>query len=220
MRTIYTHMNCANNKFSLGEKLLIVVIWLSAIVSVFSFCCIVLILLDSLFHEGWTVLPTRGGVYGLQQFWNSYRLLLKALAYSLTLFVAAYTIKKYIDVETCRAIGEIRSKFIETNKMDLHTYLLQPEDREPILKEFDTKETHPNAIIFDYLGTIELGAIMLKRKIISLDEFNNQFGYRVSNVYNNEALMGHVLKESNNYEYLLYAIDRMDKAGLLDKQGL
>ena len=74
-----------------------------------------------------------------------------------------------------------------------------------------------NLDVFNYLGTIELGAIMLQRGVISFDEFYNQFGYRVINIANNEQLMAHIRFEPERqfYDAIWYVIDEFQQRKLL-----
>ena len=74
---------------------------------------------------------------------------------------------------------------------------------------------YSNAVLFDYIGTIELGAIMVKRKVISIDEFYNQFGYRVENLMNNAAIKSHIKDNPNYYKALQYIVQRLIKADKL-----
>ncbi len=76
----------------------------------------------------------------------------------------------------------------------------------------------PDSInVFNYLGTIELGAIMLQREVISFEEFYNQFGYRVINIANNERLMNSIRfePEKQYYDSLWYVINEFQKRKLL-----
>ena len=70
-----------------------------------------------------------------------------------------------------------------------------------------------DALLFNYLGTIELGSIMLQKGIITFDEFFNQFGYRVQNIANCDEIMEHVRSDSNKdyYENLLYVVDEFHR---------
>lgn len=74
-----------------------------------------------------------------------------------------------------------------------------------------------DALLFNYLGTIELGSIMLQKGIITFDEFFNQFGYRVQNIANCPALMEHVRSDGNKdyYDNLLYVIDEFHRRKMI-----
>ena len=72
-----------------------------------------------------------------------------------------------------------------------------------------------NAEFFDYIGTIELGAIMVRRGVISVDEFYNQFGYRVENIWANEGVKKHISNNKSYYKDLNFIIRRLVNKGYL-----
>ena len=115
--------------------------------------------------------------------------ILKCFATALSLWIVLYNLKKYIDVETVVLLGNLRGALNSKEKKVISNYLLPyPEKNNPIIPElerhpYDKKENcilRSNVELYDYLGTIELGAIMLHRKTITMKEFNNQFGSLVS----------------------------------------
>ena len=174
--------------------------------------CIVIIVFDALLTGAWRILIGAEGVKGLQMFWLPYAPLLKVFFYSMTLFVASHTLMKYIDVETCRSLGEIRNKLHDDPKKKIHNYLMDEKDKkEEIiekLKSFSNDGTDlSNVEIFDYLGTLELGAIMLTRGILSEKEFYNQFGYRFENLANAPELLAHIEQQHEYYEPLRFAME-------------
>lgn len=164
---------------------------------------------------------TREGVSTMQEFWLEYKYIIHAFGGSLTLFIVSYNLQKYIDVETVKALGDLRSKLNCKEKKKLHTFLMHESEKGPILQEFDkkTKENDcvrcSNAVLFDYIGTIELGAIMVKRKVISINEFYNQFGYRVENLMNTPAVKTHIKDNINYYKALQYIVQQLIKADKL-----
>ena len=113
---------------------------------------------------------------------EDYKDLIKAFGYCLTLWLACYNLKKFIDVETTKALGDLRTKLNDKEKKVIHTYLFPEEDRTSILKGLNGSSSSvisppfENADLFDYIGTIELGAIMVKRGAITLDEFKKRAG--------------------------------------------
>jgi hypothetical protein len=51
--------------------------------------------------------------------------------------------------------------------------------------------------IDNYLGIFELINILINKDVISLESFNNQFGYRVDNISNNNDIMSYLDKYIN-----------------------
>ena len=142
----------------------------------------------------------------------NYDFWVKCLGGCVTLWVVVYNLKKYIDVEMVNAIGRLRDSFNDEKKKRIHYYLLDKEEITPILgnktadSEYGTKEID-NIDLFDYLGTIELGAIMLERGVISVDEFNNQFGYRIDNLIANTEVLKYINENKAYYSKLIFAIE-------------
>lgn len=161
---------------------------------------------------------TREGVSTMQEFWIDYKYIIQALGGCLTLFIVSYNLQKYIDVETVKALGDLRNKLNSDDKEKIHTFLLPEEDKKIVLPELDKevekdhKIPYSNSVLFDYIGTIELGAIMLRRNVITIDEFYNQFGYRVENLMNNTAIKSHIKDNIYYYKELQYIVQRLIKA--------
>ncbi len=148
--------------------------------------------------------------FWLDEEWIDYKFWTETFGGCLTLWIISYNLKKFIDIETVKALGDLRTKLNDDKKRDIHTFLFPNEDKNPILKGED-KSNLPdsttqfaNEDVFDYIGTIELGAIMVERGAITLDEFKHQFGYRVENIKNNSELMNHIKKNKKYYSNFLY----------------
>lgn len=144
---------------------------------------------------------------------------LRCLAAILSLWVIAFNLKKYIDVQTVQLLGDLRKMLNKDNKKLIHYYLLDKDEKDPIIPELETssqtresKEVevtsiedrmhHSNVELYDYLGTIELGVIMLDLGVINLDQFRNQFGYRVDNLFSNADVLKHITVNKEYYKYL------------------
>lgn len=157
----------------------------------------------------------------MQEFWLEYKYIIQTFGGCLTLFIVSYNLQKYIDIETVKALGDLRDKLNSEDKKKLHTFLMHESEKEPILQESgkssngNDKVSYNNTTLFDYIGTIELGAIMVKRNVISINEFYNQFGYRVENLINNADIKLHIKDNINYYKELQYIVQRLIKADKL-----
>lgn len=198
--------NCAVNLICLG--LLIA----SAVFAI----CTILVIYRAAHNDGWHICLGPDSIKNMQDFWLQYASLLKALFYSLTLFVACHSLTKYIDVERTRSLGEIREKLDDKPKKIIHDYVMNNKDKEGVPSSLIQRLNENSSVdlstveIFDYLGTLELGAIMLYRGVISEEEFYNQFGYRYENV--EESFLYKVANESPEYyQPLLYALSVIHK---------
>lgn len=194
--------------------------WAALVIAVSSLVSIISIFIVALVSRAWHFRFTLEGFKNMLSFWMQYSGFFKAFLLSGTLYVAVVNLEKYINVEICRSLGEIRTKLNSDNKKKLHEYLLDEEDKNPVLSGFTLSDSNgeknepalTNIELFDYLGTIELGAIMLKRGVITLDEFKNQFGYRLENICNNKDLLKHCWDNRKYYKYLKYAAEKLDKS--------
>ena len=194
-----------------------------------SSAAILVIFIETLFSDGWHFWPVTQGVKNAIMFWTPYTPIIKLFGYSATLLIAGYNLSKYMDVMSIEALRMIRERFNDEKKNELHEFILHEDDNKPIIKQervicevngdsLDKESNHQikNTTIYDYLGTIELGAIMLCKGMISVDEFYNQFGYRIENIFRNSDICQHVNNNYKYYKYLIYARDILQKNGLLD----
>jgi hypothetical protein len=111
-------------------------------------------------------------------------------------------------LEEAKAVIEIRKILdYEADNFKIHTELQLKQDQFPIMNnEKDNKE---RLKWYRYLGTIELVGIMLKKGIISEDVFDNQFGYKVTNISTCKPLMKHIEDEPQYWKELLDLINRV-----------
>lgn len=179
--------------------------------------------MEALFCDGWYLWPVSEGFKNAIEFWQPYLPYIKLFIYSATLFVAGYNLSKYMDMMAIESLRTIRERLNEDNKNKLHELLLCEKDQVSILKpssstepDVNQKEEIKNITIYDYLGTIELGAIMLKKGMISIDVFYNQFGYRMENIFRNAEIAQSIQKDHKYYTNLIYARDLLMKHNLLD----
>ena len=197
---------------------------------------LLVIFIETLFCDGWRFWPVAQGFKNAITFWAPYVPIVKLFGYSATLLIAGYNLSKYMDVMAIDSLRTIRERFNDEKKNELHEFILHKDDHKPIIKhvipyneqdgvrsdadkdELDDeyKPQIKNTTIYDYLGTIELGAIMLRKGMISIDEFYNQFGYRIENIFRNSHICRHVNNNYKYYKWLIYARDVLQKEGLLD----
>ena len=208
-------LKCLNYAFLLGV--------------LFSTGALLIIAIKALFCDGWHLWPVPEGFLNAIEFWRPYVPIVKLLGYSATLLLAGYNLSKYMDMQVIESLRTIRGKFNDKEKNTLHEYLLCTKDCKPIIKrdrvgsdigEDDSDEEcnlHiKNTTIYDYLGTVELGAIMLRKGMIRVDEFYNQFGYRIENIFRNSEICQHINNNYKYYKYLIYARDVLQREGFLD----
>jgi hypothetical protein len=136
----------------------------------------------------------------------------------LTLYVAYRQLKKQSDTACIDALIELRRLLISGRNRNIHFALSPDEEQKTIMDEqvndislYSEGTTIPIIDIFDYLGTIELGYQMIKRGLIDMNTFYNQFGYRVENIFEErtktQKLVLKLIRENEDYFQYLFEIN-------------
>jgi len=231
------HKMIAINRRSKLYSLISMILCLISMVIIVSCIALISIAIVALCSGEYTIDFTLRGVAYFFNFWESYRALISVLVGSITLCFAGYTLKQALDVATINSLTGLREKFNEQRKKSLHLFLMKdseyPSDdksdcnlAERITSDSNAKGGMINtdvsldfnsADVLDYLGTIEMGNIMLKRGMISLKEFYNQFGYRLEYLLENPVISRHIYEDAKEYYNDLHeVIDRLKKYQLLN----
>ena len=209
---------CCKSKFR--QHILSIIEWSLLIIAVFCILLILLVCVCRLFCGGWNAALSEENIKNMLVFWRDYKELYIIAFSCLTLYVALVHLKKFVDVSTIQCLSTLREKFNTPEKKSIHSYLLPPSDKNVILPELEKMERidrvmpsdkirYSNVELFDYLGTIELGIIMLKKGLITLEEFKNQFGYRVENCWKCQPIGCHIFKNMTYYEDFLSVVKMM-----------
>lgn len=132
--------------------------------------------------------------------------IVKAIGVLLSFFVAAITLKKTIDIQTVNSLAKLRELLNTKEKKEIHERLIN--------KPYYTTEIGVEEL--DYIGTIELGAIMHRKGIINDVELYNQFGYRVENIVNS-SLLKKISEDSKYYEDFIYIKKIIEKFSIKNK---
>ncbi len=117
-------------------------------------------------------------------------------------FIAAVTLKKAIDIQTVDSLARLRTMLNAEKKAAIHKELIKEKHGD---NELDVE-------VLDYIGTIELGAIMHRKGLISDQELYNQFGYRVENIVNS-SLFAKIEDDKLYYKDFFYIKDVVEKIG-------
>lgn len=95
-----------------------------------------------------------------------------ALAFLFPFLIATITLKKTTDIQAVDSLARLRTMLNSDEKKKIHQDLIEKAREED---ELSVEQ-------LDYIGIIELGAIMHRKGIIDDKELYNQFGYRVENI--------------------------------------
>lgn len=204
---------------SILYSLILTVLFVLPIIIVASMAALIGIAVVALCSGEYAISFTIDGIDGFLEFWKPYSVLISVLAGSITLCFAGYTLKQALDVATINSLASLREKFNEPRKKSLHLFLMKDSEypandksdsnlAERMIVDSKVKGVKVNADVLlefnsadvlDYLGTIEMGNVMLKRGMISLSEFYNQFGYRLECLLENPIIRGHIYEDAKEY---------------------
>ncbi|MCL2860765.1 MAG: hypothetical protein FWF46_09590 [Oscillospiraceae bacterium] len=146
----------------------------------------------------------------------------------LTLYVAGKQLKKQTDVACVAALTELRKLLTSKNNGIVHLILSNKNEQKLLFEEEVRNESlQERELVIDknirlldalnYLGTIELGVIMVKRNLIDWDTFYSQFGYRIENIFDEEnnpvhiEVRKHINDNKSYYKNLLWANEEILK---------
>ena len=116
-----------------------------------------------------------------------------ALCILLPLLVAAIVLKKTNDIQSVESLAKLRTMLNSNDKLEIHKQRIEEAKRKEYLSINE----------LDYIGTIELGAIMHRKGLLSDQELYNQFGYRVENIVKS-SLFEKIEEDKKYYEDFYY----------------
>ena len=140
----------------------------------------------------------------------------------LTLWLTILTLNRSVKIEEMNAIVSLRDLFNQDGNIKVYRKILNGEPfyltdketpkatenvSEERKKELDEEEGNVN----NYIGTLELAYLMVERGVINMEEFENLFGYRLNNLYENKDLHEYVCEDRKYNAILFRAIDALHK---------
>ena len=140
----------------------------------------------------------------------------------LTLWLTILTLNRSVKIEEMNAIVSLRNLFYQKGNMKVYHKILNEEEfyltnekkskakenaSEELKKELDEDEGNVN----NYIGTLEVAYLMVERGVINMEEFENLFGYRLNNLYENKDLHAYVCEDCKYNAILFRAIDALHK---------
>lgn len=123
-----------------------------------------------------------------------------ALCILLPLLVAAIVLKKTNNIQSVESLAKLRTMLNSNDKLEIHKQLIEEARRDECLSVSE----------LDYIGTIELGAIMHRKGLLSDQELYNQFGYRVENIAKS-SLFAKLEQDKLYYKDFFYIKDIVEK---------
>ena len=164
--------------------------------------------------------------------WLFLKYLLIACFSILTLYIAGKQLQKHTDIACINALTELRKLLTSDRNRSVH-FALSPEEEKvnilEVLKENEenglttqeenvltTQKEIPIVDVYNYLGTIELGILMVRRGLIDMDTFYSKFGYRIENIFEENSNVHIKIREGINnskayYKNLLWGYNEIRK---------
>ncbi len=123
---------------------------------------------------------------------------IKVLAAVLTLCVASVQCSRHIDQNVIESILNLRDAFDRDKIKEIQQYLIQNNK----IEAYDFNDIE----IYNFLGYLEVGSLMLQRGMMNKREFSNQFGYTLQQVLSCEDLYRHIKMSECFYEDFLFVV--------------
>ena len=161
--------------------------------------------------------------------WCFLKYLLVACFSLLTLYVAGKQLQKQSDTACITALTELREQLTSKRNRNIHFALLPEDEQKTILERqrVDEKLREENGLIqekkilkidiLNYLGTLELGVLMVRKNLIDTKTFYSQFGYRIENIFEEEnsdihiEVRKHINGAKSYYKNLLWGYKKIRK---------
>ena len=121
----------------------------------------------------------------------------KALFALLTLWVANVQISRYLTQYTLDSLLDLRDKFDKEHFRKIQQKLIE---KDGSMFAFENIE------LLNFLGYIEIGAVMLQKGVMTNEQFSNQFGYIIELLCDRPEFVKHVSEDRDYYDDLLFAI--------------
>lgn len=167
---------------------------ISNLVIVLALCSIVLfivLLFVQAYVTGWT------NVFSVLMQPRALRYLLVGGFSLLTLWLTIITLHRSVKTEEMNAIVSLRNLFNQKENKEVYEQILKGND-------FKLDEKRKNeGDVNNYIGTLEVAYLMVERGVINMEEFENLFGYRLNNLFENEDLYKYI-REDRKYNAILF----------------
>jgi hypothetical protein len=163
-----------------------ILLTISIILILLSIIAVVFTILDSINLD--LALNKQGFIYYLNLF-DSFKTLLAATFIIIPVYIALETLISNINNQESKALLDLRGLLNEPENLEIHKKLRGESGdwaMEIPKREKDNKDTWRK--IDNYLGILELINILIEKDVISKENFDNQFGYRVDNVFINHDI--------------------------------
>ena len=121
----------------------------------------------------------------------------------LTIYVALLTYTHSKKVDAIKALQDLRNMLMQGDNVRIHDLLEFDEfDKQQKQNNFELEFRMRQGTVYNYMGILELSKFYLDEGIISKEQFIDQFGYRVENLYTNPIISKWIKESPNCWETL------------------
>lgn len=156
----------------------------------------------------------QGLIYFIQLF-DPFKTLITSSFIIIPIYIALETLISNINNQEGRALLDIRVLLNEPNNLEIHKKLRgESGDWANGIPKKDKENKDTWRKIDNYLGILELINILIDKNLLSVDNFNNQFGYRVDNVFYNKDIQKYLTTYCNGEDTWKELYNLFKKRGL------
>ena len=189
--------------------------YISNLVIVLALCSIVLfmvLLFVQAYATSWT------DVLGVLMKPRALRYLLVGGFSLLTLWLTIITLHRSVKTEEMNAIVSLRNLFYQDGNIRVYNKILNNDEfflldevLESASEEKKEDSLKDEGDVNNYIGTLEVAYLMVERGVINMEEFENLFGYRLNNLFENKDLHKYICEDRKYNAILFRAIHALHK---------
>ena len=168
----------------------------------------VLSILFTLFQECFPCpfLWTSGGIANFLSQFAPFEHLFSGTILLMTIYVALASYVSSKKTESMRALQDLRKMLMTDDNIRIHDLLEYDDDsqtdKENKMVDFQCEFAHRQGSVYNYMGILELSKFYLDNGIITKEQFQDQFGYRVENIFANPLVYQWISKYPDHWETL------------------
>lgn len=133
------------------------------------------------------------GVVNFLALFNPFKEILAATFITIPIYIGLETLITNLNSQEGKAILDLRILLASNDNIEIHNKTRGPNaEWSIVIPNEELNDINTWRKIDNYLGTLELLNILIDKDLISIDSFNNQFGYRVDNIYYNVPIKEYI----------------------------
>lgn len=145
------------------------------------------------------------------------RYALIALFSLITLLVAIMTLSRSVRVEETKAIVDLRNLFYQEGNLKVHQALsinydfckkargksAEDSEKKEDAHSIFANDAEQHCALNNYIGTLEVAFLMVEHGVITIEEFDNLFGYRLNSLFANTSASNYA-EGTRKYNSILF----------------